>query len=655
MQLEFISSLIRRRTSVFERSTTQKKQANEYFPDPESEPAPTKFVLYPESSIKVAWDMVTSVVILYQSFTYPYFFAFSTMHDGYYLLDIMATIIFIADIMISFNTAFYRRGAIITDRSEIAKRYLRFWLWIDLISTFPYSWVIEGKTAFTGNSELVAATSSNILYSSPTLLRMLKLTRIMSLLKIAKFRKQLRDLEYFLSSNQLSTVIMALRLLVMMVIVSHWIACLWIYISVENISNYENWIVSGGYMNSSFMEIYVTAMYWAIASMASVGYGDVKALSIVERSVAIICIVIGSGIFTFIISNIGMLVSKQTSDAKLHRERVVKFNSFMKHNEIPPELKFKVRRYMDYIWEKRQVRMLQENDFLDLLSDPLKDAIFFHTRGKILNECPLFKQYMTGQVLLHLSRLLEPRVYAPNDIIFEEGERNTDIHFILLGLIEILHKSTKTVFHNLNAGEYFGQISFFTQQPRKASAHCLEFVETLTLVRSKVDVSAERFPEFKMHLDLVKLKCEDGDLTEIEISCYMCGKLGHAAVDCKRFVLNANADENKSKWLKERRRKTVLVNPFSLVQEPNFKRKPKKPGRRAKVPNYYPDISKMRRFCVLMNEAPDFSTKSVPIPTEAYPMDEYNNKLDIILSEDEPSSDDEYDITVSVRRSISEK
>lgn len=629
---------------------TQRKEPNEYFPDPECEPAAPKYVLYPESAIKVVWDMLTSLLILYQSFTYPYFFAFSTMHVGYNFLDIASTTIFSADIILSFNTAFYSRGVIVTDRRQIALRYVKFWLWIDIISTFPYSWAIEGKTAFTGDSEFVNPQSNNMLYSSPMLLRMLKLTRIMSLLRVAKFRKQLRELEYFLSSNQLSMVIMAMRLLIMMVIVSHWIACLWIYISIDNLDSYENWIIAGGYINSSSMEIYVTAMYWSIASMASVGYGDVKALSTIERIVAIICIVIGSGIFTFIISNIGTLVSKQTSDAKLHRERVVKFNSFMKHNEIPPELKFKVRRYMDYIWEKRQVRMLQENDFLDLLSEPLKDAIFFHTRGKILKECTILGAFMFGQVLLLLSRILEPRVYAPNDIIFEEGERNTEMHFIIIGLIEIMHKSTKTVFNNLNSGDFFGQISFFTQQPRKASVHCLEFVETLTLVRSKVDVCAERFPEFKMHLDLVKLKCEEGDLTELNINCYMCGKIGHAAVDCKRFVLNANVEENRSKWLKERMKKTMLVNPFSLIQQPNYERKHKLPRQIRRV-GYTPKASELSRYS-LSNILPEISTLQVPTRNDISSTEDLYSKLAVILSEDEPSSEEDCDVQRSARKSL---
>jgi hyperpolarization activated cyclic nucleotide-gated potassium channel 2 len=634
---EWISKLIRRK-STLERNLTQRRPTSEYFPNPEEEqdndllPPQTKFMLYPESQVKIWWDFLTSLIILHQSFMLPYFFAFSYLYEGYIYLDLISTFVFLVDILVSFNTAFYRRGAIVTSRIEIAKKYCRLWLWIDVVSTFPYSWVIEGKSAFTGDSEIVTPASSNLLYSSPALLRMLKLARIMSLLRVAKIRKFFRDLEFFFSSNSLSTTLMAFRLLMMMMMICHWIACLWIYISVETINNHNNWIINGGFLNDAYLEIYVSAMYWSITSMASVGYGDIKAASSAEKAVAIVCMVIGSGIFTFIISSIGTLVSKHTSDSKKHRERVIKFNSFMKHNKIPTELKFKVRRYMDYIWEKRQVRLLQENDFLELLSGPLRDAIFYHTRGKVLRECSIFGDLCSGQVLVQMSKIFEPRVYAPSDNIFEEGECNTDMHFITIGQVEILHRRTKTVFHSLTTDDYFGQISFFTGSARKASAHCLEFVETLLLKRSQVDIVAEKYPEFGEYLDFVKKKCEEGDLTALKINCYMCDQVGHAAVDCKQFVLNANVEQNRSKWLKSREQSTVRVNPFSLMQEPNFIRKQKQPKSQ-----YAVDFSKIKSQSYL-----EQLTTSLTQRTEKSKLTEdYRQRLFIIFSEEESSSDEE--------------
>jgi CRP-like cAMP-binding protein len=526
-------------SSLLERIGTTQHPLSNYFPTHSLDnPPPPVSVILPENSLKVAWDILTFVLILYQIFMFPYFIAFSTMHAKYYIIDLVSTAIFTADILLNFNVAFYHRGALVTDRTAIAKNYMKFWLWIDLISTFPYSWVVEGNSAFTGNSNFEAGSSSHNMYSSPALLRSLKLSRMLGLLKFAKLRKRFKELEFFLSDKFVSTLVTIARLVVTMVMLGHWIACFWVFISLGDLEHEATWLTSGGFADETYSEIYVSAIYWSLASMSSVGYGDIKAVNFVEKLVSILSIVIGSAFFTFIVSRISALIGKQTSDASLHRERVVRFNSFMKHHNIPAELKFKVRRYMEYVWEISQTRLLQENDFLELLSDPLRNEIYYHSRGKILADCKLFGSNFSEQTLTQLTRVLQPRIYAPNDIIFAQGEQSNEMHFIIHGITEVLHKRTQVVFSKLKPGSYFGEIGLFTLKPRKASIHCLEFVETLALQRESLETLADRFSELAGTLDSLQAECSDDNLSELGIVCFLCDVLGHVAVDvsCRRLI-----------------------------------------------------------------------------------------------------------------------
>jgi len=57
--------------------------------------------------------------------------------------DIITDVIFLSDILISFNTAFYLNGTLITDHKQIVINYLKLWFWIDLSVSFPYSRIIE--------------------------------------------------------------------------------------------------------------------------------------------------------------------------------------------------------------------------------------------------------------------------------------------------------------------------------------------------------------------------------------------------------------------------------------------------------------------------------------------------------------------------------
>lgn len=54
---------------------------------------------------------------------------------------------------------------------------------------------------------------------------------------------------------------------------------------------------------------YVTAMYWAFTTMMSVGYGDIHPITTYERMVTMACMILSSGVFAFIIGDIGKMVA----------------------------------------------------------------------------------------------------------------------------------------------------------------------------------------------------------------------------------------------------------------------------------------------------------------------------------------------------------
>lgn len=62
-------------------------------------------------------------------------------------------------------------------------------------------------------------------------------------------------------------------------------------------------------------------------------------------------------------------------------------NAYMKERDLPNELRFRVRRYLDYIWETERKAFMDEKELLSLLSEPLREEIFNHTRGMLFKTC----------------------------------------------------------------------------------------------------------------------------------------------------------------------------------------------------------------------------------------------------------------------------
>jgi hypothetical protein len=57
---------------------------------------------------------------------------------------------FMIDIVITFNTGFYKKGYLVMKRKDIIKNYLKTWFWIDLIASFPYTWILGGGSTTSG-------------------------------------------------------------------------------------------------------------------------------------------------------------------------------------------------------------------------------------------------------------------------------------------------------------------------------------------------------------------------------------------------------------------------------------------------------------------------------------------------------------------------
>jgi hypothetical protein len=73
------------------------------------------------------------------------------------------------DILVNFNTGFYRRGNIVYKRSEIAMNYIMTWFLIDVLASFPYAALINETLLANaeGSIDDIAASDREALMRTP--------------------------------------------------------------------------------------------------------------------------------------------------------------------------------------------------------------------------------------------------------------------------------------------------------------------------------------------------------------------------------------------------------------------------------------------------------------------------------------------------------
>lgn len=298
--------------------------------------------------------------------------------------------------------------------------------------------------------------------------------------------------------------------------------------------------------NKPTFQQYITALYWAFTTMTTVGYGDITPYTINEKVFAMITMLLACGIFAYTVGSIGSLVSKQNSGENAYREQVVAVNRYMRKKNLPYDLQFRVRKYLEYVWENKKKNNMDEKQILNLLSEPLKDEIYAFIHGVVIKICMIFTIY-EEHFISQLTKTLETETFAPGDIVIEEGEMSSKMYFIQNGKIDIYHHATKSSIAELGSKKYFGEISFFLETARCASAKCLNFVELLSLSRTNLNVLLERFPEAKMATDSLIESCLNEDYSPLLVSCYVCQTIGHVAIKCKKILLNLDHEDAKKK------------------------------------------------------------------------------------------------------------
>ena len=98
-------------------------------------------MLLPDDPIKLIWEWVVMVFLLYTFIVTPYSIAFIDEPVWYIItLDVIVDCVFSVDIIVNFFIAYYDRNYKLVDcRKKIAIKYLCTWFLIDFFSILPFN------------------------------------------------------------------------------------------------------------------------------------------------------------------------------------------------------------------------------------------------------------------------------------------------------------------------------------------------------------------------------------------------------------------------------------------------------------------------------------------------------------------------------------
>ncbi|WP_456427079.1 cyclic nucleotide-binding domain-containing protein [Rhodocaloribacter sp.] len=301
----------------------------------------------------------------------------------------------------------------------------------------------------------------------------LQFLRLLKLVRVAQFQHALRR-----RNVQHSNVLRLAFFVYWLFLSVHWISCGWI-------------ALRGAGAGLDAGTRYLSALYWCVSTMTTVGYGDVTPAGNAQRLYAIGVMILGVGVYGFIIGNIATILANIDPARAAFLRKVERLSAFMRYRRLPPVLQNRIRDYYAYLWEQRLV--YDESDILNDLPQSLRTEIDLFLKRDIIENVPLFRG-ASDAFIREIALEMKPVVCLPGDEVIRAGERGDDMYFITRGVLEVLAPDGRTVINTLTDGDFFGEIALVLDQPRSAGVRAATYCDLYRLDRAMFSRVLTHYP-----------------------------------------------------------------------------------------------------------------------------------------------------------------
>ena len=419
---------------------------------------PSLLLFRPNTPFRYFWSVLYFLLMLYTAFLMPVRLAYYEDEgtNEWSVLDAVVNGLFFVDILLTLNTGFYdSEGSLVMQRKKIIWNYLRSWLIVDLIACIPFASI---PTSSERNSM-----SSFLRFIR--LARMYRLIRLVRVFSVMSPHAHSRSLEYLreLVAFQRGSV-RTLMVVATFVLALHLMACLWFYVTVLQSSTVDTWIVAKNLQDSSVQEQYINALYWAMTTLATVGYGDIVPVSSTEKVVAMVWMLFGVGFFSFAVSYLTNVINSLNIKDSALTSKLEGIDEFAKEANLSKELRFRLRHAIRFSTLHTGFSSQVKRTLFNELPRTLRFEIAMSMHHGAVKEIPFFADRDQAFVAA-VAPLLSSLQLDPNSPVYEEEDYADEIYFIWKGGCAIMF--AELVMKKLHKGAYFGEVEVILMIPRK--------------------------------------------------------------------------------------------------------------------------------------------------------------------------------------------
>ncbi|ERM99785.1 hypothetical protein AMTRI_Chr11g102180 [Amborella trichopoda] len=429
-------------------------------------------VIDPNERFYRCWVKIIVFWSTYSSFFTPLEFGFYRgLPEHLQTLDMSVQIVFLADVILQFFVAYKDPHTynMVSSRKSIALRYTKTSFALDLLGCFPWDTIYK----VTRRSEIV---------------RGLIWIRLYRTRKIIEF---FQNMEKDIRINYLFTRIV--KLITVELYCTHTAACIFYYLATTLPPAREGytWIGSlqlGDYKYINFREIdlwtrYITSLYFAIVTMATVGYGEIHAVNTREMIFIMIYVSFDMILGAYLIGNMTALIVKG-SNTERFRDKMTDVIKYMNRNKLGKDLRSQIKNHLQLKYENS----FSKDTVLEDIPIAIRAKISQDLYSETVKHVPLFKG-CTDEFVNQIVTKLHEELILPGEVVLEQGNAVDQIYIVSYGSLEEVvtgEDRSEKVIARLGPNSIFGEVAVLCNIPQPYTVRVCELCRLLRMEKQSL-------------------------------------------------------------------------------------------------------------------------------------------------------------------------